>query len=307
MKKSLKLLIILVLVFIATDRLCFVALKQLDKNVYSGQSVGKINQFLQLKDSVDLLVFGSSRANHHIDPKLLSPKSYNMGVDATRIGYSATLISTLNRKHQTILVHIDPHVLFDSAYKGNDVLGLINSTHKDDNIKTSLNELFPEEILISDVFNCYSYNGKTLAFLKNYVSPSYNYKSYYGYDPLNPSNEQKEIFQKMFDESGVLKYESNNLDKAPSVLVNGFVDKIIEVSKKNQSKVVFFTSPTLLKNKDVLIEATKAYFKSKSVEYYDFSNFFNSNNLDNWKDYTHLSKEGAEVFTHHLKNNLSIN
>ena len=67
MKKSFQLFLALIIVFVVSDRLIYYGLNTIDKSVFSGQVTGKANQFLQIKDSVDLLVFGSSRANHHVN------------------------------------------------------------------------------------------------------------------------------------------------------------------------------------------------------------------------------------------------
>ena len=42
--------------------------------------------------------------------------------------------------------------------------------------------------------------------------------------------------------------------------------------------------------------------KEKNINFYDYTNFFeNNNNIKYWKDLTHLSKEGAEIFTKEIK------
>ena len=112
MKKSLQLFLMFLVLFFIADRLIYLGLKTIDKKVFTGQSVGKVNQFLSLKDSVKLLVFGSSRANHSINNLLLDSSSYNIGVDATKTAYATALISSLNKKGQSIIVHIDQNTIF---------------------------------------------------------------------------------------------------------------------------------------------------------------------------------------------------
>lgn len=46
----------------------------------------------------------------------------------------------------------------------------------------------------------------------------------------------------------------------------------------------------------------------KNLNYYDWTNLFKeNNNLDYWKDKTHLSNEGAELFTEKVAKNLIFN
>lgn len=297
MKKSIKLFLILCLMFFLTDRLVYSGLKRIDKKVFTGQNGGKVNQFLSLKDSVNLLVFGSSRAVHHLDTKSLDTLSYNIGVDGTRIGFSATLISSLNKKNQTILVHIDPSAIYNSEYNGDDILGLLNVARRNEDVSDFISDFYPEEIYLTKIFNCYVYNGKVLGLLKNYLVPKYNYKNYYGYEPIIPSPEQKQIFQKLIDKTDFSEFKYNSISNHPNHLVDKFISKIKEKCQENKSKLIFFTSPTLKKNEDKLLLKTKEYFNTKEITYYDYSKFIDITDKDNWKDFTHLSNKGASLFT----------
>lgn len=302
MKKSFQLFLALIIVFVVSDRLIYYGLNTIDKSVFSGQVTGKANQFLQIKDSVDLLVFGSSRANHHVNNLFIDSSSFNMGVDATKIAYSAALISTLNKPNQYILVHIDQMRLFNNEYRGKDVLSLINLVNREENIKKLIHELFPEEIYLSKISNCYVYNGKALSVLKNYFFPKYDYQSYFGYDPLYPSIEQKKIFNELFQKRNESSY---SLKTANTDLVNPVLDHLItiiqEKCKTNNSRLIFFTSPTLNKTNPSVRVKVKEYFLSKNIDYFDYSDFIDDSNLENWKDFSHLSSQGANLLSKELQ------
>ncbi|WP_282123433.1 hypothetical protein [Algibacter mikhailovii] len=306
MKKSIHLLVLLAIVFLITDRLVCLSLIQFDKKVFSGQSVGKVNHFLLLKDTVDLLVFGSSRANHHIDNKRITSSSFNIGVDGSRIGHSATLISSLNKKNQVVLVHIDHKFIYDLEYTGEDMLSLKNLIKRNDTIKTFINNYFPEEVYIANAVNSYVYNGKVLGILKNYLKPKYNYMLYDGFDPLIPSQEQKDIFEKMIKlenrNNKSEDYELSDLEINP--LIDDLVEEIKQICQKNNSKLIFFTSPSLILEHETLRLRTKNYFKSKHLLYYDYSDFFKNYNSEYWRDFTHMSEKGAIVFTEAIENEL---
>ena len=295
MKKSIKLFLILILVFLITDRLVYSSLKSIDKKVFTGQSGGKVNQFLSLKDSVNVLVFGSSRALHHVDPTELDSLSYNIGVDGTRIGYSAALISSLSKKEQTILVHIDPSAIYNSDYNGDDILGLLNVAKRNKDISNFISDVFPEEIYLSKIFNCYVYNGKVLGLLKNYFIPKDNYEDSNGYEPI--------IYTIEIGTKAKFKY--NKISNLPNPLVDKFILTINKKCKLNNSKLVFITSPSLKKNDDKLRLMTKEYFKSRGIVYYDYSEYIDITDLDNWKDFTHLSAKGAKLFSKELRSKLN--
>ena len=307
MKKTIQLLLILAIAFFVVDRLVCLGLEQIDERVFTGQSVGKVNHFLSIKDSVDLLVFGSSRANHHIVNNMLSTSSFNMGVDGTRIGYSAALISTLKKKKQTILVHVDQDRFFNSDYDGSDMLSLINLTKRNDELNWFINDFFFDEIYLSKIINSYIYNGKALGVLKNFVVPGYNYRLYNGYDPLVPSEEQKKVFEKMvkFKSSEDLYDEYLSTDIEINPVIDVFINRIIQSCKKNDARLIFLSSPTLIERNRKIDLTIKKYFESKDVSYYDYSCFFERFNAAYWKDFTHMSEVGANAFSKALKEELT--
>ena len=77
-----------------------------------------------------------------------------------------------------------------------------------------------------------------------------------------------------------------------------YIDEIISFCKENNKKLIVFTSPRYYDNcKEDNLLFTKIMNK-KNINYYDFTNFFNDNNdISYWKDLTHLSSLGAELFT----------
>ena len=161
-------------------------------------------------------------------------------------------------------------------------------------------ELYPEEIYLAKITKNYVYNGKTLGLLKNYLAPSYNYKKYYGYDPIQTSYEQKEIFKKVIEKE--IFYGQKVASK--EIKINPITDKLISYIKNkcdyNNSKLIFVTSPTLNEISDEQRSKTKLYFKAKGIMYLDYSSFLDDSNLDNWKDFTHLSNLGANLFSKEL-------
>ena len=125
-KFLIKTLILFLLISFVVDKIIFFTLNRISDNVYSGQSVGKLNHYLKIKNELDFIVFGSSRANHHIDPNVVSENSFNMGVDGSKLSFSSTLIQVLPAKEkQLVLLHIEPENVFSSSYNGNDIKGLL--------------------------------------------------------------------------------------------------------------------------------------------------------------------------------------
>jgi|TARA_B110000908_G_C10243411_1_gene447383 hypothetical protein len=296
-------ILILIISFLA-DKIVFFVLNKISDEVYTGQSIGKLNQYLQKKDMLEFIVFGSSRANHNINPIKISENSFNMGMDGRKLAYSASLIKLLpNKKKQTILLHIDPENAFNQNYLGNDILALSSKYNRNTIIKQEIDKLKQNNFL-QNFYWSLSYNQKVLGILKNYLKPNYDYKTYLGYDPIYVSEQQKIIFQ------NILKIDNNKMNCKNNLVLNdiynNYMDELNEFCRKNNKTLIFFTSPKFEDNcKDDNFELSKV-LKKRNLNYYDLTDFFkNDNNLEYWKDKGHLSNKGAEIFTEKIRTLLS--
>lgn len=300
MKNSLQLFLSIVICGFIADRMVFEGLIFLEEKVFTGESVGKLNVFLCVKDSVEVLVFGSSRAVHHVNPEDFNKSAFNIGVNGTKVGYSSALISTLESKKQFIIVHIDPHEIFDKNYEGNDGSGLLYKSFSNDKLLNFFKIHYPREVILSRISKCYVFNGKVLAIAKNFFFPGNHKLNHNGYVPLVASKEQQKIFNNMLvKQKGYFNADiSKPLQVNPKV--NKFVDDIIRVSIQNESKLLFFTSPSLNKVDSEVIDDTVTFFAQKDATYIDYTDFFDQLEVNQWQDYKHLSIEGAKLFSKEL-------
>lgn len=285
------------------DKLVYFGINSISQNVYTGQSGGKINQFFLQKDNLDLIVFGNSRASHHIKTQSFNQKSFNIGVDGTKIAYSATLIKTTPKNvNQTFLVHISPYNAFDKEYYGEDIGSLKLFYHQNKIIKNEIN-LLGQNSFLNNLFWSQTYNGSLLGILKNYVKPQYDYTKYYGYDPLEISDDQKNKFKQILDKWTPRNCNNNNSIINPIYLK--YIDEIKAFCDLNNKKLIFYTSPIYrddCKNDDM---ALSKILRDKNITYWNLSDFFkNEQSIENWKDNTHLSSQGAEIFTYEISRRL---
>ena len=140
--KSLKLFIIVVLSIFIVDKIAFFTLLQLDKRVFVGEGVGKLNQFLKLKDTTEILFFGNSGTNHHINPKMFGKSCYNIGINGRKTAFSVTLIQTLTKhKKQFVVLQLDPNNVFEKDYDGEDMDALLVKYHQNKIIRKKLIEM----------------------------------------------------------------------------------------------------------------------------------------------------------------------
>lgn len=304
LKKLLTIVLLTITISYALDKLIFFGLNKISDNVMSGQAIGKTNQFLSVKDTTDFIVFGNSRANHHIDVDIFSNNAYNMGVDGTGIAYSSTLINTLNpKKEQTVLVHIDTKNFFDEDYDGSDIRGLKTKYHRDKKITQALNNSKQLSILQSFYYSM-NYNGNAFGIIKNYFKPSYDHKLYNGYDPLKISESQKSMRNTILAQNAEVDYNCNKGYKVNEVALS-YLKSIKEFSENSKKKFIFITSPTYDDNCSEDNEKLSEIMNQLNLEYKDYSNLNQLGDKSYWKDLTHMSQKGAEVFSKKLKEDIA--
>ena len=294
--------LVLVMSFVV-DKIIFFAFNQISDKVYTGQSIGKLNHFLKLKDSLDWIVLGSSRANHNVDPSRLAPNSFNMGIDGRQISYCAALIKMLpTDKHQTLLLQVDPLSAVSKSYDGSDLRALCTKYNRNKAIKTEIDRM-GQNNPFQRFFWSLSYNGMIMGILKNYFRPGYNYHTYKGYDPIYPTDQQQKIFQTVLA-------RKKNMDCGLPAINPIYIDALRDVAvycKKNNKKLIVYSSPEyadVCKQDDVLLNDL---MKGLGIEYHNMTDYFrNNNNIKYWKDETHLSHTGAMLFTDALKIKLGL-
>jgi len=304
MKKAIKLILLILVISFGIDKIVYYSMNAISDKVMSGQAIGKLNQYLQIKDSVDLLVFGTSRANHHIDVSKLDASSFNMGMDGTAIAYSSTLIKLLPKnKEQTVIWHIDPNKVFDTVYKPDDILGLNSKYHRNKTIKEEIKKNGQSNPIQSFYFSL-GYNGKAFGILKNYFYPSYNYKDYNGYEPITVNETQKEIFKNYLKLKEPRQcYKNYTINP----IVKDHLEEVKVFCKENNKRLIIVTSPTYRPECGEQYKQMNNIMKKMNITYYDYSSFFVKNNsFDYWKDLTHLSEEGASIFSLRLREAINL-
>lgn len=299
LKKMIKLILYILVISYVIDKIVFLSISKISDHVYSGQAIGKLNQYLELKDSVDLMVFGSSRANHHINVSMLSSSSFNMGMDGMFIAHNAALIKLLpQEKKQTIILHFDPNDAYNKAYTGDEIKSLMVKYHRNDIIKSEIDNADKSHFLQA-FFWCLDYNGMFLGILKNAIAPNYDYKSYTGYDPLDVSEAQQDMFKISLANS---EKEVCDLDLKINPIFKTNLNSIKLYCEKNNKKLIVITTPfydDTCKNDNLKL---KTLLEDLNIIYYDYSDFFKDNNrLEFWKDETHMSKTAAELFSKQLR------
>lgn len=298
MKKSIILFISTILTFVIIDRLVSVVISNAEKNIITGNNIGKINYFLKVKDSIDIVVLGSSRALHHIDTGEFDRPAFNIGADGKKIGYSAGITSMLHKENQLLLVHIDHNRVFDLNYDGQDALGLLYKVNEDQKLKAFIKSNFSTDYYLSKGIHSYPYNGKVLVIIKNtLIKDSVNTS---GFEPIFPTEVQKQVFLNMLSKEGLQMNINIHKPLEVSPVFERFVDIIKANANENKTQLVVFTSPSLNKVDGEVQRKVQTFFKKKGIIYFDHINEIENTDLSLWKDHTHLSAKGAAKYTNFL-------
>ena len=296
-KKLSKIIVLTLLISYGLDKLVFYGLNAVSDKVMSGQAIGKLNQFLSVKDSTDFIVFGNSRANRHIDVDLFSDNGYNMGIDGSGIAFNSTLLNTLSKsKKQLVLVHIDTKNFFDKDYDGSDIRGLKTKYNRDTFITNALDKSNQLSV-IQKFYNSINYNGNAIGILKNYFRPSYNHKTYNGYDPITVSKDQEAMRNTVLAnfEGDVNCIDTHDVN--PIALE--YLKSIKDFTENTPNKTfIFVTSPIYNDTCDIDNDILSGLMQDLDLNYRDFSNLYkDTKDKSLWKDATHMSQQGAEAFS----------
>lgn len=301
--KSFKLAIGIILMLFLFDKVIYFSLFTIDKKVVTGEGIGKLNHYNLVKDTTQYLVFGNSRANHHINPEVFGKSAFNIGVGGRKMAYSATLIQMLPKlKKQFVLLQIDPSYVFDTQYDGSDIDALYVKYHQNEIIKNNIDDINRNNTF-SIFFWSLDYNGKLFSLLSNGFRARYNYKQYKGYDPMENTAQQKKMFKKhlnALDRKEICPnlYEASKLEKK-------YLKEIKDFCFKNNKVLVLFTSPVYKDKCKSDNTEMKKLMKEFQIKYYDYTDYFsNEDDLDNWKDENHLSRKGADKFSIFIANDL---
>lgn len=293
----LKLLLIILIIFIL-DR----ALGRILNHYYFRQKsgVGYLTTYSIDSTNADILVFGSSRANHSYVPEIFENKLgsdfYNAGRDGTYIIHNYAVFKTIT------LRYIPEMVIFDFrpedigyTVREYDMLSLLLPYHKTNPVVSEIiNYKGPLE-RIKRVSELYPYNSLIFQIaIGNLDINSERVPSVKGYVPLN-----RRMGKAILDTATITRC---NIDELKLKLLSDMV----QTCRERNIRLVFVNSPTWRINRPGEYEKTWSDFCSlNSVNYLDMSNV--KEFLDNpgfFADVHHLNDEGARHFSELLASEL---
>jgi hypothetical protein len=255
------------------------------------------------KADEDIIILGSSRANHHYNANVIEDRlqntCYNAGVDGQGILYEYSILKCVLTRHKTKTIILDFNVNeFISAEQSYSRLcKLLPYYNKDKEIRPIVNLRSRFENLKA-LSNLYRYNSSVFTIVINYLITSKEFSSK-GYIPLK-GNWNKHLGEK------ITYKETNDFDTCKIAIFKSF----IENAQKANCQVFVIVSPYFQKFEKTpeSLRIAKRICKQYSIHFEDYSQLpLFLQHQEYFRDIEHLNSTGAELYTKIVSNLLYAN
>ena len=289
----LKLLVFLSIIFLLDFSIGIVL-----KYLYFKQDSGLLYRTTYAIDSTkaEILIFGSSTANHHYTPDAFEKRThlsfYNTGRDGNTIFYNYSILQGVLQRYSPKIVILDFNKgEFKKDQRSYDrISSLLPYYDQHPEIRSIIQLKSPYEKykLLSKI---YPFNS--MLFTIGVGTTEYNRSREYindkeGYVPLNKVWKRKITFNTSFLE---YEFDSNK--------INTFKSFIKDCANSNV-KLYVSVSPTFKKytHKDQSIEAAQRIANKFKIPFYDFSSDTSFlNHIGLFADVLHLNDKGAKIYS----------
>lgn len=255
------------------------------------------NNYINDYTTQDILIFGSSRAFHHYNPKIITDSTglscYNCGQDGNGIILNYGRLNIIKERYIPKLVLYDVTPSFDLLLENDNTkyLAWLKAYYDKDGIKEIFDSVNKNE-KIKMLSNMYRYNSKCLNILIDAIHPMKSI-GINGFRPLPGEMDTMKVSKKEIQES---------YDFDPLKLY--YLDKFI--TDIPNTRIVFIVSPSFNGIDGKQLEPIRQICKQRGLELLDMSN--TPKYLHNpmyFKDGDHLNSIGADEFTIDIVRKLS--
>jgi len=269
---------------------------------HQGDNVYTATTYVINEAEEDILIFGSSRANHHYIPEVLTARTglscYNAGCDGRSLFYDYALFkSALSReKPDKVILDLSRTTLYFDQADYDRLSHLYPYYRQNDNVREIVG-LKGKIGLYVRLSKLYSYNSTILIILKSFVRPRTDYNGYIPY-PGNRTMDPAEISYDSL-EYGVY-HEADptmRLDENKINILASFIDD----ARQAEVDLYIIDSPYFYMHKDsnnISLAKIIEVLGEKNIRYINFAND-NVFALDPglFGDPTHMNDFGAKKFT----------
>lgn len=249
------------------------------------------NNYICNQVNADILVFGSSRAIHHYNPKIISDSlgmtCYNCGQDGNGSILNFGRLQMIFQRYHPKMIIYDVMPKYD-LLEGEDnhrFLGWLRAYYD----RSGVTEIF-EDIDSTEKYKMlcqmYRYNSKFIQITSDFLHPIQSL-GYQGFRPLNKNMDMMKVATS--DNAIAVKYDSMKID---------YLKRFISTAINGDVTVVVAVSPMYNGMGKVSLKPIEEYCKQKAIRYVDYSchpKYLHNNRY--FCDGGHMNLRGADEFS----------
>lgn len=240
-----------------------------------------------------VIIMGSSRAQHHYVPQIISDSlgitCFNAGQDGNGIILQYGRWTMMSERYSPKLIIYDITPNFDVALNDNmTYVDRLKPFCDDKRVKGYISDIFPWEN-IKLFSHMYRFNYKFLEIISDCAAGK---EMTNGYAPLDGLIRQEVVEQDVTDKTHI---------SVDPVKIH-YLEKLIVEAKEKGTEVILVLSPSFrgVENDPIAIESIKKIAKQQDVLFLDYSSDMICEDSSLFYDSVHLNEKGAILFTKRL-------
>lgn len=246
----------------------------------------------------DILIFGSSRAMHHYNPRILTDSlgltCYNCGQDGNGIILAYGWWQTIRQRHRPRIIIYEVTSGYDALECDNhQFLGWLKEVYDRDGIAEIFDDVDPTERW-KMLSHLYRYNSKVHQLVADFVAPVHDVSNGFvpQYGELDPL-----LLRHAADREGAP--QTYRFDSLKIAYLNRLIDETSDIH------LVFVVSPVWYGSNPAPLAPIRNLCRERGVPFIDFSGnpkYVHRNEY--FKDGNHLNAVGADEFSRDLASEL---
>lgn len=250
------------------------------------------HQYISNEMERDVLIFGSSRAVHHYDAKMIEDSlrlsCYNCGQDGNGAVFNEGQWKLITNRYQPKIIVYDVFPEFD-LFKGDNhkYLGWLKLYYDHPGIPEVFDKIDKTE-RIKMCSQMYRYNYNPLQFIADFIHPIFKLDDY-GYMPLSGDLDPMRV-KKGNASSSSYSFDEQKINSLRAI-----------IAERGTAKIVFVVSPIWYGMDEASLSPIISLCEENDIPFFDFSNnpkYYHQNKF--FRDGLHMNQQGAEEFSRDL-------
>lgn len=286
MMKFVRNLFIFIAAVVFIDFICGYAFDYLSSHAKGSDT--RENHYIANECEAEVLIFGSSRAQHHYDPSIMSDtlgmSVYNCGLDGCGAILSFGRFLLLTERYNPKIVVLDIFSNYDINVGDNTKYITSLRRYKQHDCLYRVFELVSPFEKYKNLSNMYCYNGQIVKLFVDYLKDDNSIKR--GYIPMTGKIKENNI---------VVEPDENTIwdDSKRAAVV-----EIVRKCKEKNIKLIFTMSPYYTGYNDSSYKMLARFSDKEGIPFlYHFADSAYIRKPEYFADRSHLNDKGAEIYT----------